>query len=160
MKQKPLSLWLKVIIAGIAICAILIYAVVVPMAGQTIAAYENGEFDYCYIPWLTFISLTSIPLAAGLVLLWKIAGNIGADRSFCTENAKLLKWISFLAAADGAYFFAGNTVFLFLNMNHPGIVLLSLAVVFVCAVISVAAAAASHLAAKAAELQEQSDLTI
>ena len=63
-------------------------------------------------------------------------------------------------AGDAAFFFVGNVVFLFLNMNHPGIVLLSLVPVFAGACIAIAAAALSHLVRKAAALQEQSDLTI
>jgi len=45
-------------------------------------------------------------------------------------------------------------------MNHPGIVIVSMVVVFVGAAISVVAAALSHMIMKAADLQEQSDYTI
>ena len=47
-----------------------------------------------------------------------------------------------------------------LEMNHPGIVLISLIVVFFGSAVAVAAAVLSHLVLKAALLQEQSDLTI
>ena len=86
--------------------------------------------------------------------------NIGKDRSFCVENARLLKWISALAAADAAFFFLGNILYLLLGWSHPGVTLLCLLVVFVGVAISVAAAALSHLVMKAAALQEQSELTI
>ena len=49
---------------------------------------------------------------------------------------------------------------MFLNMNHPGIVIMSLLIVFAGTAIAVAAAALSRLVKKAAALQEQSDLTI
>ena len=91
---------------------------------------------------------------------WMIAGNIGRDRSFCMDNAKYLKWISWLAAGDAIYFFAGNVVMLFANMNHPGVIIISLFVIFAGVAIAVAAAALSHLVKKAAVLQEESDLTI
>lgn len=160
MKQTSLAKWLKFIILGVAVCGIIVYAFVVPMMGQTVATLEDGAFDYCYWPWLIFIWATAIPCGAALVCAWKIAGNIGADRSFSLANAKLLKWISVLAAGDAVFFFAGNIVLLFLNMNHPGIVLLSLLVVFAGIVIAIATAVLSHLVMNAAELQEQSDLTI
>ena len=51
-------------------------------------------------------------------------------------------------------------VFLFLGMNHPGVVLLSLVAVFAGVAVAIAAAALSHLVAKAADLQAESDLTI
>lgn len=82
------------------------------------------------------------------------------DRSFSNENAKYLKWISWLAAGDGIFFFIGNVVLLFINMSHPGVALFSLIVVFAGVAVAVAAAALSHLVKKAAALQEQSDLTI
>lgn len=160
MKQTSLSKWLKFIIIGVGICGLLVYALVIPMLGQTIALAENGAFDYCYWPWLIFIWATGIPCYIALVFAWRIAGNIGADNSFSLANAKLLKWISVLAAGDAAFFFIGNIVYLFLNMNHPGIVLFSLIVVFAGVAVSIAAAALSHLVIKAADLQEQSDWTI
>ena len=56
--------------------------------------------------------------------------------------------------------FLGNLILTFLNMNHPGILLISLMVIFLGISVSIAAAALSHLVLKAAVLQEQSDLTI
>lgn len=160
MNQTVLSKWLKFIIIGTGACGLLVYLLVVPMLGQAIAAYEQGAYDNCYWPWLLFIWATGIPCLMALFLAWKIAANIGADLSFSLSNARLLKWISILAAGDAAFFFVGNVLLLFLNRNHPGIVLFSLIVVFAGIAISVAAAALSHLVMKAADLQEQSDLTI
>ena len=159
MKQTSLSKWLKIIIIGCGICGLLIYALVMPSIGQTLAS-ENPEMSSYFWPWLIFIWATGIPCYIALFFAWKIAANIGVDKSFSLSNAKLLKWISILAAGDAAFFFLGNIVFLLLNMNHPSIVLLSLIIVFAGVAISVAAAALSHLVMKAADLQEQSDLTI
>lgn len=159
MDQKTLSKWLKTILVGIALCAVAVYGWIIPSMGRSIKM-ANPEFAYCYWPWLIFIWMTAIPCFGVIGLAWRISTNIGLDRSFTDENALLLKWIAVLAAGDGAFFFAGNAVFAFLNMNHPGVLLASLAVVFTCIAVSVAAAALSHLIKKAAVLQEQSDLTI
>ena len=159
MKQTSLSKWLKIILIGCGICGLLIYALVMPSIGQTLAS-ENPEMSSYFWPWLIFIWVTGIPCYIALFFAWKIAANIGGDKSFSLSNAKLLKWISSLAAGDAAFFFLGNIVFLLLNMNHPSIVLLSLIIEFAGVAISVAAAALSHLVMKAADLQEQSDLTI
>ena len=91
---------------------------------------------------------------------WKIAGNIGNDKSFSAENAKLLKYISLAAAGDSAFFLLGNAVLLLLNMSHPGVVLASLLIVIIGVCIAVASACLSHLVGKAAALQEEADLTI
>lgn len=160
MKQLSLSRWLKFIIIGVGICGWIVYTMVIPMFGQLIALYEEGAYDHCFWPWLIFIWLTAIPCYMVLFFAWKIASNIGADKSFSASNAKLLKWISVLALFDAAFFFTGNIVYLFLNMNHPGIVLFSLLVVFAGVAVAIASAALSHLVMKAEVLQEQSDWTI
>lgn len=159
MEQVKFSRWLKCIIVGIGICGLIIYALVIPTFGKTIAE-QSPEFAYCYWPWLCFIWATSIPCYAVLVFAWRIATNIGLDRSFSDSNAKLLKWISMLAIGDSAFFFAGNILMLLLNMSHPSIVLLSFIVVFIGVAVAIAAAALSYLVKKAAVLQEQSNWTI
>lgn len=159
MEQKTLSNWLKCIIIGVAICGLIIYAVVFPFYGTNLVN-EYPEFSNRYWPWLIFIWFTGIPCFTVLILSWKIATNIGNDKSFSMANAKLFKWISGLAAGDSCFFFVGNLVMLFLNMSHPSVVLLSLIVVFAGVAVAVASAALSHLVMKAAKLQEESDLTI
>ena len=159
MKQKALSKWLKVILIGIGICGLVFYLYILPDWGQSLADHYP-EYAGAYWPWLAFLWITAVPCYIVLVLGWKIAGNIGKDRSFSVENANLLKWISWLAAGDTAFFFVGNIVLLFMNMNHPGIVLLALVVVFAGISVTVAAAVLSHLVRKATDLQEESDLTI
>lgn len=159
MTHRKLSIYLKLIILAIALFGFLVYAMVLPDLGQGIVR-ANPEFAYCYAPWLAFLCLSGLPCYAALILAWRIAVNIGRDRSFILENARLLKWIFRLAAGDAVFFLLGNVVYLFLNMNHPGIVLYSLLVVFCGVAVYVVAAGLSHLTEKAALLQEQSDLTI
>ena len=159
MEQKTLSKWLRIIIIGAGIVGLIVYFAIIPAyATETRTLYP--EFSDRYWPWLVFIWITAAPCYAALVFGWKIALNIGKDRSFSKENARYLKIIAVLAAVDSIYFFIGNVVLLFANMSHPGVTLFSLLIVFVGAAISVASAVVSHLVQKAAVLQEQSDLTI
>ena len=102
MKQKKLSSWLKLVIAGMAACGLLVCFVMLPEIGRTIVS-GAPEFAGWYRPWLAFLWLTAIPCFAALVFGWKIAGNIGADQSFSRENARLLKWIAWMAAGDDAF---------------------------------------------------------
>lgn len=159
MKQSTLARWLRVILVGVLICGLTVYFFIVPSMGQDLVI-SAPEFESWYMPWLLFISGTSLPCAAGFVFAWLITVNIGRDRSFSAENSRYLKYIAILAAVDAAYFFVGNVIFLSLNMSHPGVVLLSLMIVFAATAVAVAAAALSHLVYKAALLQEESDLTI
>lgn len=159
MEQKTLSNWLKLILVGVGICGLFVYGGIIPMYGRSLASLYP-EFAYCYMPWLIFLWITAIPCYAVLILGWKIAGNIGADRSFSLENARLFRWISMLAVVDTVFFFLMNIIYLFCNMNHPGIVLFSLLIVFVGVAVAIASAVLSCLVRKAAGLQTQSDLTI
>ena len=159
MEQKTLSKWLKLILLGMGICGLAVYLVVVPSFGDSLRS-QYPEFAGRYWPWLIFIWVSGIPCYAVLVLGWRIAANIGRDASFSLENARFLRSIAILAAVDAAYVFLGNLAMLFLDMSHPGVVLLSLLVVFAGAAVAVAAGALSHLVRKAALLQEENDLTI
>ena len=159
MKQTSLARWLKLILFGVGVCGMVVYALVLPKVGQELIGGREELRKYFW-PWLVFLWVSGVPCYAVLALGWRIAGNIGADRSFSLANANLLKKIAGLAAGDAVFFFLGNLVFLFLDINHPGVVLFSLMVEFAGVAIAVAAAALSHLVRKAAALQEQSDLTI
>ena len=164
MNQKSLSKWLKFIIIGVGICALLVYFLIVPVLGKDLV-YSVGEdlnpFRYPpFLCWLGVIWLTAVPFFIALVFAWRVARNIGADRSFSMENAELLRRISVLAAVDAAFFFLANIVLMFLNMNHPGTLLAAMLVVFAGVAVAVASAALSHLIRKAADLQDESDLTI
>lgn len=159
MEQKSLSNWLKYMIVGTGLCGLVVYAFVIPTVGRDLCE-QYPELDGWFWPWLVFLCGSGIPCYAVLSLAWRIATNIGFDRSFTEENAKMLLKISCLAAGDTGFFFLGNIILLLLNMNHPGIILASLVIVFIGVAISVASAALSHLVKKAAALQEQSDWTI
>lgn len=159
MEQKGLATWLKIILVGVGICGLVVYFVVFPSYGESLVS-DYPEFSNRFWPWLIFLWISGIPCYAVLVFGWKIAANIGRDQSFSNANAKYLKWIAWLAAGDGVFFFVGNIVLLFTNMSHPGIALFSLLVVFAGVAVAVASAVLSHLVQKAAVLQEQSNLTI
>lgn len=159
MGQRTLVCWLKLLVIFAAICGIMLCVGILPMVGKrVVAAYP--EFSYCYLPWLIFLWILAVPCFMALILAWRIFGSIEKDCSFCMENADALRKISFLAAADAGILFFGNVLFLLLNMNHPAVLLGACMVVVAGIGISVAAAVLSHLVRKAAELQEESDLTI
>lgn len=159
MKQKTLAIWLQVILAGVLVCGLTVYFFIVPtLAHDFVMMYP--ELESWYMPWLMFIFGTLLPCTPGFIFAWLITVNIGRDKSFSAENAKYLKYIAILAAVDAGYFFIGNVVFLILNMTQPGVMILSLMIVFAAVAAAVAAAVLSHLVYKASLLQEESDLTI
>ncbi len=159
MTQKSFSKWLKGIIIGIALCGLVIYGCMIPMFGRDLVD-ANPEFAYCYEPWLAVLWISAVPCYLVLYNGWRITMEIARDNSFSKENARYLKRICMLALLDSVYFFLANLVMLFLDMNHPGILLGSLFVDFACVAVAVTAAALSHLALKAAKIQQENQLTI
>lgn len=156
MTQKKLSKLIRTVMIGIGICGLVIYFYVIPVLGQDMCR-QFPEFFYCYYPWLVFIWLTAIPCYAVLYYGWKIGIEIGRDNSFSPENVGYLKKIMAMAIIDSAAFFLGNIVFLLLDMNHPGIVLMSMMVCFAGMVVAIIAAALSHLAQKAVDMRSENE---
>ena len=156
MNQRKLASWLKGIIIAVSLCGLVVYSYVVPFWGEDIVS-NMPEFSYCFWPWLIFIWITAIPCYLALFWGWRIATEIGKDNSFSEINAIYLKKIMIAAITDSVVFFAGNITFLFLNMNHPGIVFLSLFVCFAGVVVAVTSAVLSHLVKKAANMKDENE---
>ncbi|SCP97213.1 DUF2975 domain-containing protein [Anaerobium acetethylicum] len=159
MNQMSLAKWLKVITIGVGVCGLIFYFGIVPYLGSGLAE-QNPELAHAFWPWMVFIWLTGVICYIALFDFWQICCEIGADNSFSEKNALKLKRISQLAAGDSALFFAGNILFLLLDMNHPGIVLLSLLLVFAGIAVAILSAALSHLVLKACDIQDENNLTI
>lgn len=159
MKSTSIERCIKGIIIGFAICGVLVYALILPAFGNSLRI-QYPEFAHWYHPWLVFLWITVIPCYLVLISAWKVAGNIGDGHSFSYENGISFKRISLYACADSIFFFAGNILFWLMGINHPGIVVLSLLIVFFGLSISLASKALSQLVDEAAGLQEECDLTI
>ncbi len=160
MTQKNLSIWLKGIILGIAVCGAILCGLLIPLLGKDLIK-QNPEFAHWYVPWLAVFWIAAIPCYLILYNGWKITVKIARDQSFCMENAVYLKRICILSLADSGYFFVANlTLLFFLNMSHPSVMLASLFVDFAGVAVAVVAAVLSHLVQKAAELQREQELTI
>ena len=158
MNQSTLSKWLKLLVLAVGICALLIYIVALPLITKSYTPFS--ENSTARVAWLGMIWLTAIPLGFALFLSWQIASRIGIDRSFSYENAVALERISILALADTVFLFVGNMVLCLLDMNRLTLLVFSLLFCFLGFLLTVAAAALSHLVQRAAALQEESDLTI
>ena len=158
MEQKKLANLLKLICIGLAVIGAVVYFIVLPTVGRDLV--EDTGLVRAFWPWLLFLWGTGIPCYMALFEFWHVCGEIYHDNSFCEDNAVRMMNIALLILGDVAYFFAGNVVYLLLNMNHPAIFLVSLAVDVFGVGIGVAAAALSHLVYKAAVMQAENDLTV
>lgn len=159
MKQKELSRWLRgVVIIGWLACLLLAWPVAPKLA--TDAALDIPELAYLAWPCLILFWIGLAVVAVALWFGWRIFGEIGRDNSFCRENARRLRIISWLALGDTVLCILGILILLLLRSLHPGVFLLLLLITVIGAGITVAAAALSHLTLKAALLQDENDLTI
>ena len=156
MSSKTLCNLIRFAVLATAACALFIALFIVPSWGLSIAD-ANPEFSGWYLPWLIFIWIASIPCFAILIFIWKVSGAINRDEVFTIKTAKWIKTSAVLLFADAGFFFAGNILFLLLNMSHPGILLLSMVGNIFVIALALLAAVLSRYITKAAELQEVSE---
>ena len=156
MSSKALAYLIRFAVIATAVCALVITLFIIPSWGSSVVE-ANIEFTGWYIPWLVFLWLASIPCFAILIFIWKVAGAIKRETVFTLKTAQWIKTSAIFLFADAGFFFAGNVIFLLMDMNHPGILFLSmLGDIFVIA-LALLAAVLSRYVTKAAELQEVSE---
>ncbi len=171
MKQKELSILLRVVVV---LCG-LVWLLFANWFGRMLGiAIVDGAYVVAY-PLLLCLML--LPPLVVFWDAWHIFTQIGRNNSFCVENARRLRRISHCALADTVLdivLLVCGVVqrYLFLAsfapegiMNVLGddiflVVLRFLFVAFIGVAVTVAAAALSHLTLKAADLQDENDLTI
>lgn len=159
MNQLNLSKWLKIIIVGLGICGLVMYSIVFPNLGHTMA--ENIPlFEPYYWIWLVFIWVTGIPCYMVLFFGWKISEEIARDQVFTKRVTDWLVYISILAAVDSITFFIGTIIFFIFGLVSGLYMIISLVALFIGTCFSVVAAVLSHLSYKAVKMKEMSDLTI
>lgn len=159
MKQKELALWLRaVVVIGWIACALLAFPIAPKLAHDAVT--DIPELAYLAWPCLALFWLGLIVVAIALWYGWRIFGEIGRDNSFCRENARRLRVISWLALTDTLLCIVAILALLLLHALHPGVFLLMLLIAVIGAGLTVAAAALSHLTLKAAAIKDENDLTI
>ena len=159
MKQKELSFMLKCVVIGVALCLLLVCALMIPVKAESFV--QDGLMDKGFrIPWMISVWIAAVPCVPILIQCWGVTVDIGRDRSFSRDNAARLKRIAYLALGIVAYFFPCNLVLFLLSLVPDRV--LAWAGLFCCAglAFAVCAAALSHLVIKAAELQEENELTV
>lgn len=81
---------------------------------------SDPQLSDMYIPWLVLFIISAIPCYVILYLGWRVAVNIGKDRSFSLENARHIKLASKIILFDALYFFVVNVCMWRIYVNHPG----------------------------------------
>jgi len=159
MKPTVFVKCLKAVIIGTTLIGLACFVYVIPSLMEVFIS-QYPEFSYWVLPWKVLMYVCALPCFVAMPICWKIAQNIKNDNSFCIENATLFKIFSYLALGDSLVYMIGSFTLFFMGMNHPGLLIGDMMVVFVGFAVFVCTSALSYLVAQAANLQEDSDLTI
>ena len=159
MDQKKLALWLRAILAGVVLCSLVVYFVLVPLWGVRVAA-RHPEIDSGFWPGIVFIWCTAAPCYLCAFWGWRIISEIRRDNSFSHINAVYLRRIMKALLFDAAFFFAGNVVMVLLDWSELSVFVTAVLVCFLVVAVATAAAALSHLVEKAALLREENESII
>ncbi len=171
MKQKELSILLRAVVV---LCC-LVWLVFANWFGRMLGLAIVEDAYVVAFPLLLCLML--LPPLLVFWDAWHIFTQIGKNNSFCVENARRLRRISFCALADTvldvvllvygvihqfrfAAQFATDNIVRDLGDDLFLSVVKFLFVAFIGVAVTVAAAALSHLTLKAASLQDENDLTI
>ena len=160
MQPKKFSLMMKAVIIALAVFGAGFYFYFVPEALKVIDNVKLFTDKTLFLPWLLLIVLTCIPCYAVLILAWKMAQSVQADKQFSHKNSGRLKKIALCALADTAFFFIGSLVYWALGINIPIVVVMAAIILFVGIAFAAAADVLAGMVEKAAILQEENDLTI
>lgn len=162
MSQRELSLSLKALDLIVIIGCLWFCLYVIPFKVQGFVLYHAGD---PFMPTFAllgkaFALVSALPLIAVSLQSWRIFSDIGANRSFSEKNASRLKLISLLSLCEGALFLAALFALAIMGALYAGAMATLLVVDVVCFSLAVVAATLSHLTRKAAQIQDENDLTV
>lgn len=161
MKQKEMSVYLKIITVIVAILFLFFIIWFLPTSIIQTMIPAGIILQQAYFI-IGYIWLVSTPCLLALVKFYKICCRIGKDNSFCTENAKALKDMSFFMLTVVVLSSIGMAVLVFSGLYYyfkfSGAAILI--AIIIAVTLSVVCAALSHLVQKASALQEEHDLTV
>jgi hypothetical protein len=161
MSHKGIYVRLRMVLAGVIFCILAVYAMIIfHIFPRT---YRTLSYDWQKIPTvLAFaaLCLTAIPCVIAVVYGWRISNLVKADRSFSSDTAKLLAKISTCAFVDAAYFFVFTIAVSFVELTDISTLIVSFTVIVLAVAFGMAFAALARIVQKAADLQEESDLTV
>ena len=161
MKKTTMTRLLHAVLIVAAVLAGMMFFWWLPMMGMEMA-FASPEFAWAYWPCLIWAWVFALPIFAAVYPAWQVASSISRpEGAFTRLNARCLRAIAILAFADAVIFPAGMVIVGFMGAGQPGLtVLVTPAVMFVCAAVGIAALVLSHLVDDAAEMKEDQDLTI
>lgn len=110
--------------------------------------------------WIVLVCVAIIPCYAAMVMAWLITNSIAKEEEFTKRNAVLFRWIGILAICDSGIFMLLTVLLVILQRALIWNLFAAIPLTAAGICIAICAAVLSRLVGKAAELKEDSDLTI
>lgn len=159
MKQEEVSKWLKAITVILGGMGLLFFFFIIPaLAGYLTELYPKEAAMYW--PAILYGGVIAVFCYAILFQFWKVCSEIGRDNSFSMENARAFVTISRFSLVMAGVWFAGMLFLVCKAYFNPGVLIFFVMAVLLSMIVSILAAALSHLILKAYELRQENDLTI
>ncbi len=153
-KEKKFALAMRVVIFGMGVSGVIIYAflfpIMIPILGD----------DAYFIHGMIFMFFALIPCYGVLYYGLKLAKSVENSVVFSVENSKDLKSISNLALIDTIYFILANIIFYSLGISYTHTILLSLFVDFFGIIVFLAGRILSYFIFLASEIKEENEAFI
>lgn len=159
MSNRILASLLKLFVVLLGIVGMFCFIVVIPLL------INEGFNVYPFIQWMKLPLFFGIAVAAvfiylALFVFWKICGRIQINRSFCQENAKGLKLISFFALMDTFLCIGYGFTLMVFNALHPLLLFISVGIVLIGLLIAIASYTLAYLVTIAEKIQIENELVV
>jgi len=159
MKPTTAAVLLKTVLAVSALAILLVACWGVPQYMEHVT-YVRPSLSPWVIPMIAYGCLIAIPVLLAIGLLWRVFGTIPENGAFSMANARRFRIIAWLAAGDLALVLA-LAAFLLISGVIPAFILLCLiAAVYIGAVAVIVFLVLGALVRNAAQLKQDSELTI
>lgn len=159
MTQSEISKWLKAVTILLAVMGIVFFGDIIPILA-VISRKNYPELAFLFYPGLIYSLALAVPCYGILYQFWKVCIQIGRNNSFSKENAVSFSIMSRFAFFLTIEWFIG---LLFLSIGgwmKTGALVILIFGSFLSIIVTIIAAALSHLVHKAYELREENELTI
>lgn len=159
MKQKNLSLWLRIIAVFIGVVGLVVFFAAVPsVIGDYQTTYPQHHAVGTVAKVLCYLS--AAPFIVAIAQFYVICVRIGRDQSFSLENSHSLRLIGYMALTDTVMVFCVFGALLIIGLFNISFCIAAVMIMLFGILVTIAAFALSHLVLKAFNLKSENDLTI
>jgi len=160
MEHSKIGIMLKAVVIGCGVLVVSAYLLITyPMFNEGVLKFY-GDISGFYPYWYACFVVSIVPILIALRHAWVIVSNIGADQSFCKDNAIRFKKISVLAFIFAGYVFLVEIIFFLIFTKMPFLFISGTVLGLVAIGIGTVALVLAMLIDKATDLQDEQSLTI